>query len=161
MAVGETLATWEALAAIAPAGAAATLDLRNGHVVLDFAADSAEATYLPGVLPSNYAGGDLEARIHWTASSGTSGAVRWKLRFERLEADGPDLDSEDFQAAAAATSAAPAAAGTLVRQTVALAEVDSAAAGDAFRLVLQRDATHDDDDLPGDAELLAVELREA
>ena len=36
MATNETMAVWEAIGGTPPSSAAATLDLRNGHVVLDF-----------------------------------------------------------------------------------------------------------------------------
>jgi hypothetical protein len=161
MAAGETLASWVALAGIAPTTNPATLDLRNNRVVLDFDAATGETTYFAGVLPSNYAGGDLSVSIHWMASAATTGSVRWNVQFERTEADGPDLDSDDYQATASVTSAANATSGVVAVTTVAITSLDSAVAGDAFRIAVGRDATHADDDMAGDAEVLIVEVREA
>jgi hypothetical protein len=161
MASGETLAIWTALAGVAPSSNPATLDLRNGRIVLDFDAATAEMMYFPGILPSNYAGGDLDVAIHWMATSATSGSTRWSIQFERLEAGGPDLDTTDFQTAAGVTSAADATSGKLSVATAAVTAHDSAVAGDAFRLSVQRDVSHTDDNMTGDAEILTVELREA
>ena len=161
MAVGDTLASWGALAGVAPSSNAATLDQRNSRIVLDFDAATAETTYFSGLLPSNYAGGDLSVSIHWMATSATSGSVRWSVQFERLEANGPDLDSTDFQTVAAVTSAANATSGKLAVATATVTALDSAAAGDAFRLSVTRDVAHADDDMPGDAEVLSVEVLEA
>ncbi len=129
--------------------------------MLDFDAATAETTYLAGMLPSHYAGGDLSVVIHWMATSATTGSVRWSVQFERLEANGPDLDASDFQTASAVTSAANATSGKLPVATATLTALDSAAAGDAFRIALTRDVTHADDDMTGDAEVLAVKVQEA
>jgi hypothetical protein len=161
MAIADTLAWWGALAGIAPPSNPATLDLRNGRVVLDFDAATAETMFFTGVLPSNYAGGDLSVAVHWMATSATTGSVRWKTQFERLEVNGPDLDATDFQTAAGVTSPANATSGKLAIAAATVTAIDSAAAGDAFRIAIERDVAHADDDMTGDAELLIVELREA
>ena len=161
MAIGDTLASWGALAGVAPSSNAATLDQRNSRIVLDFDASTAETTYFAGVLPANYAGGDLSVSIHWMATSATTGSVRWSVQFERLEAGGPDLDASDFQTAAGVTSAANATSGTLAVATATLAALDAAAPGDAFRISVTRDVAHAADDMTGDAEVLAVDVREA
>jgi hypothetical protein len=161
MAIGDTLASWTALAATSPSSNAATLDQRNSRVVLDFDASTAETTYFAGVLPSHYAGGDLSVAIHWMATSATSGSVRWSVQFERLAANGLDLDASDFQSASAVTSAANATSGKLAVAVATLTALDSATAGDAFRIALARDVTHTDDDVAGDAEVLAVKVLEA
>lgn len=162
MAANETLAIWEAIAGIPPTSAAATLDLRGAHLVLDFDASTNESIYFTSVLPKHYAGGQLACRLHWMATSATSGNVRWSAAFERLEAGGPDLDATDFQTAVQANGAANGTSGKLTVTTLTLAALDSAAAGDAFRIGIGRvanDATNDT--MTGDAELLAVELVEA
>lgn len=162
MAANETLAIWEALGGIPPAAAAATFDTRNGHVVLDFDADANETVYFESVMPKHYAGGSLAMKLHWMATSATSGNVRWSAAFERLEANGPDLDANDFQTAAAANGAANATSGKLTVTTLTLTALDGAAAGDAFRIAVTRVANDGTNDtMTGDAELLAVELVEA
>lgn len=162
MATNETIAVWEAIGGTPPSSASATLDLRNGHVVLDFDADANETAYFAAVLPKHYAGGNLACKLHWMATSATSGNVRWSAAFERLEANGPDLDSAGFQTAAEANGAANATSGKLTVTTLTLTALDGAVAGDAFRIAVTRVATDGTNDtMTGDAELLAVELVEA
>lgn len=161
MAANETMAIWEAIGGVPPATAAATLDTRNGHVVLDFDADANETIYFASVLPKHYAGGNLACRLHWMATSATSGNVRWSAALERLEANGPDLDANGFQTAAEATAAANATNGKLTVTTLTLTALDGAVAEDAFRIVITRVATDaTNDTMTGDAELLLVELVE-
>ncbi len=162
MAANETLAIWEAVGGIPPASAAATLDVRNGHVVLDFDADANETAHFCSVLPKHYAGGNLALRLHWMATAATSGNVRWRAAFERLEAAGPDLDSDGFQTAVEASGAANAASGKVTVTTLTLTALGGAVGGNAFRIALTRVATDGaNDTMTGDAELLAVELVEA
>jgi hypothetical protein len=162
MAANETLAVWEAIGGAPPATAAATVDVRNSHVVLDFDADANETAYFCSVLPKHFAGGNIACKLHWMATSGTSGNVRWSVAFERLEAGGPDLDANGFQAAVEATGAANAVSGTLTVTTLTLTALDGAVAGDAFRIAVTRVANDGTNDtMTGDAELLLVELVEA
>jgi hypothetical protein len=156
-----TLAVWEAIGGTPPASAGATLDVRNGRVVVDFDASTNESIYFASVLPKHYAGGNILCKLHWMATSATSGNVRWRVEFERLEAGGPDLDASDFQTAVEATGAASATSGKLTVDSLTLSALDAAAAGDAFRIAVTRvanDATNDT--MTGDAELLMVELVE-
>src|SRR5262245_25464154 len=146
MAANETLAIWDAIAGTPPAVSAATLDLRGAHVVLDFDASANESTYFTSILPKHYAGGHLACKLHWMATSATSGNVRWSAAFERLEAGGPDLDTTDFQTAVEANGAANGTSGKLTVTTLTLAVLDSAVAGDTFRIAIGRvanDATND------------------
>ncbi len=124
-------------------------------------ADANETANFVSVLPKHYAGGDLAVKLHWMATSATSGNVRWSAAFERLEANGPDLDSNGFQTAAETNGAANATSGKVTVTSLTLTALDGAAAGDAFRIAVTRvatDGTHDT--MTGDAELLAVELVE-
>jgi hypothetical protein len=162
MAANETLAIWEAIGSTPPAASAATFDVRNGRVVLDFDADANETSYFAAVLPKHFAGGNLACKLHWMATAATSGNVRLSAAFERLEAGGPDLDSDGFQTAVEVNGAANAASGKLTMTTLTLAALDGAVAGDAFRLAITRIANDGTNDtMTGDAELLAVEMVEA
>jgi hypothetical protein len=161
MATNDTLAIWEAVGGTPPASAAATLDTRNGHVVLDFDADTNESSYFSSSLPTHYGGGNVACKLHWMATSATSGNVRWSAAFERLEANGPDLDSNGFQTAVEATAAANGTSGKLTVTTLTLSALDGAAAGDAFRIAITRVANDGTNDtMTGDAELVRVELVE-
>ena len=162
MAANDTLAVWEAIGGAPPAAAAATVDVRNSHVVVDFDADTNETIYFSSVLPKHYAGGNIACKLHWMATSATSGNVRWSTAFERLEAGGPDLDSSGFQTAVEATAAANSTSGKLTVTALTLTALDGAVAGDAFRIAVTRVANDGTNDtMTGDAELLAVELVEA
>ena len=161
MASGDTLVSFTAAASIAPATNSGTFDTRNGRLVLDFDPSTVESTYFRGVLPSAYAGGTLDIKIHWMTAS-TSGNCRWEAQFERLEAGGPDQDSDDFQAAVAVDSAANATSGKSTLATITLTALDSAVAGDPFRLKIKRDAAHANDTINSfDVELTDVEVKEA
>jgi hypothetical protein len=146
-----------------PPAAYATLDVRNAHPVLDFDAATDESAHFTGVLPQSYSGGGLTATLIWAASTATSGSVRWDAAVERLEDEGTDLDSDSFAAAQSVTSPAPAASGGMQYASIGFlgSQIDSLAAGEAFRLKITRDADHADDTMAGDAELVAVEIRES
>jgi hypothetical protein len=160
--MSNTIAIWDAIGGAPPSSAGATLDLRNAHVVADFDADTNETLYFSAVLPSYYAGGNLQCKLHWMATAATSGNVRWRAAFERLEAGGPDLDANDFQTAAEATGAASSTSGKLTVTSITLSALDTAVAGDAFRIAVTRGANDGTNDtMTGDAELATVELLEA
>jgi hypothetical protein len=163
MASGNTLLTLHPHDNEPPSSNYATLDVRNGHVVLDFDAATDESAVFSGVLPRHYGGGGLTVRPHWAASSATSGDVVWNVSIERLEDEGTDMDADSFASAQAATATAPATSGALQYTDVAFtsgAQMDSLAAGESFRLKITRDADNGSDTMAGDAELVAVEIRE-
>lgn len=167
MPTSKTLSVFDALAGRPPSTDFAQLDLRNEHVMLDFDDSTAESIDFCGVLPRGYAASDLEVIVTWAATSATSGEVVWQAEFERHHVGDAtlgthDLDADDFGTAATATDTAPGSAGELVRTTIALsaADADDPAAGETFRVRVTRVATSGADTMTGDAELLAVELRE-
>jgi hypothetical protein len=164
MASGDTLLVFTPAAGVAPSSNYATFDTRNGHLVLDFDASTDEAVSFRGVLPRNYAGGGLTATVIWMATSATSGSVRWQGAIERGDT-GTDFDADSF---ATAQSAGGTASGTSGQPTYTAltfssgANMDSLAVGEAFRFKLNRDAdgTSGTDDATGDAELIAIEIKE-
>jgi hypothetical protein len=163
MASGDTLACFTPQHNQQPNASGATLDLRNNRPVLDFDPSADEVAVFLGVLPRNYGGGGITIYLHWAATSATSGSCRWQTAIEALS--GLDLDGDSF---ASANSAGGTANGTNGIETVTSiahadgAEMDSLAAGGAFRLKVTRDAdgTSGTDDMTGDAELVAVEIKE-
>ena len=167
MPTSKTLCFFDALAARPPANGYAQLDLRNDTVVLDFDDTVDESVDLLGILPRGYAGGDMEVVVSWTATFATTGSVVWQAEFERHPIGDTthgthDLDVNDFGTASTATVAAPANSGEVARTAVSLSTsaTDSAEAGETFRLRLTRLATNGFDTMAGDAELVAVEVRE-
>lgn len=165
MAASETLVVFTPLGYEPPATNYATLDTRNSHPVLDFdAAAATEAAVWTGVLPSNYSGGGITIYLHWAASTATSGNVIWQSSFEYISDGSNDIDSDSF--ATAITWSAAATSGTSGIVTVSNqahtngAEIDSIVTGASFRLKVERLGSNASDTMAGDAELVAVELRE-
>ena len=158
MAAGNTLAVWDALASRPPSTNYPTLDLRNGHVVLDFDATTNETTYFFGVLPTQYAGGSFTALVKWMATTATSGNVEWAAAVERHTSTF-DLDSDSFGSDGTASQATAATSGAVSTASVSVSPATTPAAGESFRLRIRRNASVDN--MAGDAELLSVELREA
>lgn len=160
MASGDSLLVWEALGA-RPLGANhASLDLRNAIPVLDFDDTTAEAVFLQGILPRHYSGGGITITLWWMASSATAGNVRWETAIER---GNTDLDSDSFATGQAATTAASGTSGIPASTSIphtSGAQMDSLVAGEPFRLRVTRLAADGADTMTGDAELLAIEMRE-
>lgn len=161
MASGDTLVTFGPLHNEPPSANYATLDTRNGQPVLDFDAGTDETAIFSSVLPRNYAGGGLTVTLHWMASSATSGDTIWQAAIERRNTD---ADADSFAAAqSSAASTANGTSGIPSSTTVAFtsgAQMDSLAAGEPFRLKINRDADNGSDTMTGDAELFAVEIKE-
>jgi hypothetical protein len=143
-----------------PATAFATLDTRNSIAVLDFDAATVESAIFSSVIPeaADLTSG-LLVRLLWMATSATSGNCRWGVQVERANTD---LDSDSYDTAAEAHTAANATSGIPTLTEITLTTIDGLTAGDTYRLKVFRkadDATNDT--MTGDAELIAVELRSA
>lgn len=162
MASGDTLITFGALHNEPPSSNYATLDLRNGHVVLDFDTTTQEAAIFTGILPRHYGGGGITVYIHYAMTSATSGTCGWDVAFERMGNGSQDIDSDGFATAQTVTAVTvDGTSGNVDIVNVAItdgANIDSIAAGESFRLRIRRDVANDT--AAGDAELIAVELKE-
>jgi hypothetical protein len=149
-----------------PASAYATFDTRNSHPVLDFDGSTDEEAVFAGVLPLGYAGGGLTVELWVAFTTATSGTARWQADIEATLAGTLDIDADSFTASFQSASCAvngTSGVATLVTITfTAGAQMDSLAAGGAFRLKVRRDAdgTSGTDDVTTDAELLRVVVRE-
>jgi hypothetical protein len=143
-----------------PATAFATLDTRNSIAVLDFDATTDESAVFVGIIPEGASlGSGLKVRLHWMATSATADNCRWGVQFEK---SGTDLDSDSFDTAAEAHSAANGTSGIETVTEITITTIDSLAAGDRFRLKVFRNADDvTNDTMTGDAELIAVEVRSA
>jgi hypothetical protein len=162
MASGQTLCVLTPQSNQPPATAYATPDVRNSLLVLDYDADADESAVFVGILPRNYANGGLTVTLHIMHSSATSGTSRWEVAFERMNTD---EDSDSFASAQSASCTASGTSGIISTATVTFtdgAQMDSVAAGEPFRLKVTRDAngTTGTDSATGDAELVAVEVKE-
>ena len=162
MASGDTLLVFTPLQNEPPASNFATLDLRNLHPVLDFDATTSESAVFRAVMPRSYAGGGITVYIHYAMSSATSGTVDWDVALERIGDQQLDIDGDSFAAVNSVdNTTVPGTAGLVDIVTIAFtdgADMDSVAVGELFRLKITRDAANDD--AAGDAELVAIEIKE-
>lgn len=162
MATGDTLLAFFPSDNEPPVINYATLDTRNSHPVLDFDTTTAEAAIFTGVLPRNYAGGGITVYIHAALTSAITGTLGWLVAFERMSDATLDIDADSFAADQTVTAATvPGTSGVVLVLNVAVtngANMDSIAVGESFRLRIKRDVANDT--AAGDAELIAVELKE-
>jgi len=162
MATGNTLLVFTPLAYEPTATNYATLDTRNQHPVLDFDTTTQESAIWTSVLPRHYGGGGVTVYVHWAASTATTGTIGWDVAFERIGDGQQDLDADSFATAQVVTAATvPGTSGLVDITNVAVtngANIDSIAVGEAFRLRVRRDVANDN--AAGDAELVAVEIKE-
>jgi hypothetical protein len=147
---------------IPPATNYASLDIRNGHPVLDFDTTTEEAAVFTSAMAETYAGGDLKITLFCSATSATTGTIGWLVAVERIDASSLDIDADDFATAVTITAqTVPGTSGQILAMTATLdapTETDGVLAGEAFRLKVSRDVTNDT--AAGDAELLLVKLEE-
>ena len=162
MASGDTLLIFTPLHNEPPAANYATLDTRNAHPCLDFDAGTNEDAVFSAVMPRSYAGGGVTVYLHYAMTSAEADTVDWDVAFERIGDQQLDIDGDSFAAVQSIDNiTVPGTTGLvdIVNAPFANgAEMDSVAVGELFRLKITRDATNDD--AAGDAELLAVEIKE-
>jgi hypothetical protein len=129
---------------------------------LDFDDGSSEEAVFSGIMPNQYQGGGVDVRIHYMMTSATSGNTDWDVSWERCNAGGHDLDADSFGAVNSTNdTTVPSTTGEVGVVSVTFtdgADMDSVAAGELFRVKISRDGSSDT--ASGDAELLAVEIRE-
>jgi hypothetical protein len=162
VATGQTLLTFLPQDNEPPATVFGRYDTRNSHPVIDFDATAQWAAIFSGVLPRHYAGGGITVYVHYAATSATTGTIGWDVAFERIGDGSQDLDADGFATAQTITAVTvPGTSGLVDIVNVAIsdgANLDSIAVGETFRVRIRRDVANDD--AAGDAELVAVELKE-
>jgi len=162
MASGDTLLVFTPLMNEPPTSNFASLDTRNLHPVLDFDAATNETAVFTAIMPRNYAGGGITVYLHYAMSSATADTVDWDVAFERIGDQQLDIDADSFAAVNSVDdTTVPETSGNVDVVNVTFddgADMDSVAVGEAFRLSVTRDAASDD--ATGDAELVAVEIKE-
>lgn len=139
-----------------------TLDTRNNRAVLDADATTAETAYWTDVMPRHYGGSGITASVHASLTSAITGTLGWLVAFERIGDSQQDIDSDGFAGDQTITAVTvPGTSGFVDILSVAVtngANMDSIAVGEAFRIRVTRDVANDT--AAGDAELVAIELRE-
>jgi len=131
---------------------------------LAFDATTDESCDFSGIAPQGLTGA-LTVVLTYRMTSATTGSVRWQAALEAITAaDAVDTDAaSSFDTANSNGGTVPGTAGYIQQISITMTNADSIAAADYFRLRVNRDAdgTSGTDDATGDAELLAVELRDA
>lgn len=162
MATGDTLLVFTPLQNEPTSSNFATLDLRNNHPVLDFDATTNESAVFRSIMPRHYGGGGLTVYIHYAMSSATSGDIDWDIALERIGDQQQDIDSDGFAAVNSVdNTTVPGTSGNVDIVNVTFTngvDMDSVAVGELFRIKITRDAVSDT--AVGDAELLAIEIKE-
>lgn len=167
MANGDTLLQWRAQEAITVQKNSAELIDRNGYKALAFDADVTEYAIFDGVIDARKAGGNYRVEIVWAAAEAATGNVIWQVEFARgtSNASGFDLDENNFATAIAlSAAAAPGAVGRIAYTNsgdITNANADAVAANEFVRLRIARLGGNASDTMLGDAQVLAVILRDA
>jgi hypothetical protein len=140
----------------------ATLDTRNSRPVLEFDTTTQEAAFFSRVLPVTYGGNGLTVDVYFAADTATTGTIGWDAAIERIDVSSLDTDTDSFAAAQTITAVTvPGTSGQILKSSVAFtsgAQMDSLAAGEAFRLRIRRDVANDT--AAGDAQLFYAVVRE-
>lgn len=162
MATGNTLLTLFPAGNEPPATNYATLDTRNGHPCLDFDTTTQETAIWTCIMPRHYAGGGITVYIHYAMTSAVTGTCGWDVSLERIGDAQQDIDADGFAAAQTVTAVTvDGTSGNVDIVNVAItdgANMDSVAVGESFRIRIRRDVANDT--AAGDAELIAVEIKE-
>lgn len=165
MATGDVLALFTPYMNEPPASAFMTPDTRNAHPVLDADDTTNETAIFTHVMPSNYTGGvGINARVGYSMSSATTGAIVITVEFERIGDQQLDIDSNSFASAQSVTVTVPGTSGNVDVATINFtsgAQVDDVVAGEQYRIRLGRTANSGSDTAAGDAEFHYVELVES
>jgi hypothetical protein len=154
----KTIATFTATQNQPPSASFATLDTRNSIAVLDFDDTAVESAIFLSIIPENtILTSGLAVYTTWTATSATTGNVRWRAEWMRCNTD---LDSNSFDTAVETNGTANGTSGITTTTLLSTTNIDGLIAGNVFRLRISRvgnDGTNDT--MSGDAELIAVEVR--
>lgn len=153
------------LMAMPPGTSYATEDVRVGGSspaesvhVWDF--DDATAEYVDFLcVLQGYGGGGLTFTVVWMATSATTGIVHWDIGIRRLADDAEDVDAAQTYDYNGVDDTTASASGEQSYPTVAFtngADMDSWANGEMAIVRVRRDPADADDNLVGDAELIAI-----
>ncbi|WP_254509874.1 hypothetical protein [Anatilimnocola floriformis] len=157
------------LKSLPPATLFATEDIRPGGsspaesvIVWDFDAASIEYMDFLCVL-EHYGGGGLTFSLPWSATSATSGAVRWGVAIRRMTDDAEDVDASKTYDFNEVDDTAASASGELSYATITFTngtDMDNLADGELAIVRVRRNGSHANDTMSGDAELWLPNARE-
>lgn len=154
---GQTIASFTAPQAHAPASNPASYGTRNAIPVLEFDPSTQEQSRWVINLPVGYAASAATVLLRWTTTA-TSGDGRMGARFWRVT--GVDVDTDDFATAVEATTTCSATAGTTVSTTLSAVNLDGLAGGEVGILEVYRDTGDAADTInSNDIQLMSVEVR--
>jgi len=150
------------LRAMPPASSYATFDVRpggstpaEGVEVLDF--DGTSIEYMDFLCRlEGYDGGGLTFTLPWSATSATSGSVRWGIAIRSMVDDAEDVDAAHTYDYNEVTDTTASATGELSYPVITFtdgADMDSWAEGELAIVRVRRDPTNAADDIASDAEL--------
>lgn len=157
-----TRAICSPLSAEYPASNFPALIMSNRRPVLAFDAATDETCYWSGVAAQGLTGA-ITVVVTYAMASATTGSVYFQGALEAITAgDAVDTDATtSFDTANSGNGTVPGTAGYVQQISITMTNADSIAAGDYFRLALNRDANNGSDTATGDAYVIAVELRDA
>lgn len=110
-----------------------------------------------------YGGGGLTFSLPYSAATATTGVCRWGLAIRRIQDDLEDIDASHTYDYNLVDDTTASASGEISVPTIAFtdgADMDSTANGEFFILRVQRNASHANDTMTGDAELWGVSGKE-
>ncbi len=151
------------LAVMPPSATFAALSARTGgstpaEQVPVWNFDAAAIEYLDFYCQlQGYDGGGLTFTLPWMAASATSGATRWGIAVRRIADDAEDLDTSQTYDFNEVDDTAASASGEISVATITFthgADMDSWVNGEFAVVRVRRNATHANDGMTGDAQLL-------
>jgi hypothetical protein len=106
-----------------------------------------------------YAGGGLTITLPWIAASATSGVCRWGVACHRLQASTTDVDTAFTYDYNDVDATAPATNGAVLYTDVTFtngADMDSWADGELAIVRVRRNASHANDTMTGNSQLITL-----
>ncbi len=160
MASGDSLLLFDPLSNRPPVANYASVDLRNGFVVLDFDDATNETAQFLAVLPSHYGGGQLLAVVTWTTTTAITDNAKLRVEVTRLGGGASLAVLPAVDGSVDMTVTAPVTSGQLVLSQSSAILAGNAVAGDQLLVGLTRLAADVADVLVGDIEFVSIEIRE-
>lgn len=133
-----------------------------GHDVVTFENATDDYVTIYGVMPVEYAGGNIDVTIYWASWTTGTGVCRWQVEVERLAEDGNSTLALSFGTPRTVDDTVAAVIGDISEATISFtpAQFGNVAAGDAYRLRVTRLGAHVNDTMAGTAVAFGVTVDE-